>query len=60
MEIAKKMARYKITLSVVHRMFICEVRGPVISLQDEFICLYDQETQCRDHLSDCLKRVGQD
>lgn len=37
MEIAKKMARYKITLSVLHRMFICEVRGPVISLQDEYI-----------------------
>lgn len=37
MEIVKKMARYKITLSVVRRMFICEVRGPVISLQDEYI-----------------------
>ena len=37
MEIGKKMARYKITLSVVHRMFICEVHGPVISLQYEFI-----------------------
>ena len=42
MERAKKMARYKSTLSVVHRMFICEVSGPVISLQDKYLfCLYD-------------------
>ena len=44
MEIAKKMARYKITLSVVHRMFICEVHGPVIlPYKTNLFCLCDQQ-----------------